>query len=140
MDPKIKNYIANTLEKLAFLEEENVAYEGIEIYDFQKSYEDGTHFRKQNGEHYAIAVLNAITFESATKISREIKKNKNLNLKGLTQFVDNHRLKCLINDSSTSYSTWKTGDLGVLVITYNDDKKQITPSFTNESALNRNES
>lgn len=138
MDNKIKNYIENTLEKLAFLEEENVAYESIEIHDFQKTYEDGSLFRTQNGENYAIAVLNAITFESATKISREIKKNKNLSLKGLTQFVDSHRLKCYVEGNSNSYTTWKTGDLGVLVITYNDDKKQIIPLFTNESALDRN--
>lgn len=137
MDNKIKNYITNTLDKLAFLEEENVAYENIEIYDFQKTYEDGSEFRKQNGENYAMAVLNAITFESASKISREIKKNKNLTLKGLTQFVDSHRLKCFVEGSSTSYTTWKTGDSGVLVITYDDDKKQIIPSFTNETALDR---
>lgn len=138
MDIQIKNYIENTLEKLALLEEENVAYENIKIYDFQKTYEDGSEFRKQNGENYAIAILNAITFESAAKISRELKKNKNLTLKGLKLFVDNHRLKCFVDGSSTSYTTWKTGDSGVVVITYDDDKKQIIPSFTNETALDRN--
>lgn len=137
MDAKLKDYIETTLQKIAVLDESDVAYEHIEIYEFQQSYENGAKFQQQNGDFYAIALLNAITLESASEISREIKKNKNLSLSGLIRFVDQHRLKCYIEGTSKSYSEWQTGDVGVAVITYDDVKKQIIPSFTNESALNR---
>ncbi|MGY6648203.1 hypothetical protein [Wenyingzhuangia sp. IMCC45574] len=133
MDATIKNYISNTLHKLAIIEEADIAYENVELYQFQKAYENGVPFKKQNGERYAIALLNAITLESASKIARELKKNKNLSLKGLTQLVDSHRLKCYIEGTSPSYNTWKSGDIGVVFITYSDEKREIIPNFINES-------
>jgi hypothetical protein len=138
MNPKIQEYIDHTLRNIAIVEEiEAVGFEGIKIYDFRTHHENGKDFTHQNGENYGLAYLNAITEESAKKISRELKKNKNLTVKSLKEFVERQRLKCYVKGGSKSFLTWEKGDVGVLYLEFNDEKKTMVPRFVNESARGR---
>ena len=138
MNPKIQEYIDHTLRNIAIVEEiEAVGFEGIKIYDFRTHHENGKYFTHQNGENYGLAYLNAITEESAKKISRELKKNKNLTVKSLKEFVERQRLKCYVKGGSKSFLTWEKGDVGVLYLEFNDEKKTMVPRFVNESARGR---
>ncbi|MFC2108979.1 hypothetical protein ACFLRU_03070 [Bacteroidota bacterium] len=133
MDKKVAEYIDSELKTIAILDEHNVGFEGVKIYDFRTHHENGKIFSHQNGETYGMAFLNAITQESAKIITREIKKNKNLSLYGLKELVDRQRLKCYVKGGSRSYDTWKTGDVGVAYLEFDDEKRIILPRFKNES-------
>ncbi|WP_139956896.1 hypothetical protein [Flavicella sediminum] len=133
MDKKVAEYIDAELKTIAILDEHNVGFEGVKIYDFRTHHENGEIFKHQNGETYGMAFLNAITQESANLITREIKKNKNLSLYGLREFVDRQRLKCYVKGGSRSYDSWKTGDVGVAYLEFDDEKRIILPRFKNES-------
>jgi uncharacterized protein YlxP (DUF503 family) len=133
MHKNVEEYINKKLNTIAILEEAGVGYEGIEILEFNTHHENGEVFKNQKDELYGIAVLNAITSESAKKITRELKKNKSLTLPVLKELMKKHRLKCYISANSNSYDTWKKGHLGVASFEYNDLKKGIIPRFTNTS-------
>jgi hypothetical protein len=137
MDKKVEEYISSILSKIAILDEDNVGFENVEIFDFKVEHENGRAFTHQNGENYGLAFLNAITEESAKKITREIKKNKRMDVFVLTQLVEKHRLKCYVKGGSRSYRTWEVGDRGVAYLEFDDEKKIIVPRFVNESAENR---
>lgn len=134
MDKKIEEYISSTLSKVAILDEENVGFEDVELFDFKVEHENGRAFTHQNGENYGLAFLNAMTSESANKISKEIKKNKKLNLRSLQDLVERHRLKCYVKGGSKSYQTWEAGDRGIAYLEFDDEKKTIVPRFVNETA------
>ena len=75
MNPKIQEYIDHTLSQIAIIDEvDAVGFEDIKIYAFRTHHENGKDFVHQNGENYGLAYLDAITEESAKKISRELKK------------------------------------------------------------------
>ncbi len=135
---RISEYIEDVLSKIAILDEAEVGYENIEILEFRTHHDSGKMFTNQRDENYGIAILNAITDESANKISREIKKNSNLSVTVLDDFVEKHLLKCFVAGDSESYKTWKTGDIGVASLVFDDVKKVITPNFSNESVIKRN--
>ncbi len=137
MQKNIQEYIEKNLSNLAIVEDADVGYENISILDFRTHHESGDVFKHQNDELYAIAVLQAVTNESAKKISRELKKNKNLSYTSLKDFVEKHLLKCYVSGSSEAYDTWKTGDKGIVSLQFDDVKKTIVPSFHNESAATR---
>lgn len=137
MDKKIEEYIKSTLSKVAILDEDNVGFENVEIFDFKIEHENGRAFTHQNGENYGLAFLNAMTQESANQISKEIKKNKKLNIYTLTEMVGKHRLKCYVKGGSRSYQTWEAGDVGVAYLEFDDEKKIISPRFVNETAKDR---
>ena len=137
MHKKVEEYIDKHLNTIAILDEAGVGFENVSILEFNTHHENGDVFKNQKDELYGIAILNAITSESAQKITREIKKNKSLTVSKLSEMVRKHYLKCLISENSTAYETWKKGDLGVASFEYNDLKKSIVPSFTNTTAENR---
>ena len=137
MDKKVEEYINSTLSKIAILDEDNVGFENVEIFDFQVEHENGRAFTHQNGENYGLAFLNAITEESAKKITREIKKNKKMDVNVLKHFVGKHRLKCYVKGGSKSYKTWEAGDRGIAYLEYDDEKQIIVPRFVNETAKQR---
>ncbi len=137
MDKQIAEYVSTTLQQMAILDTADVGFENIVIDAFKTHHENGVVFSHQNGETYGLAFLNALTQESASKITRELKKNKNLSLKSLQELVAKHRLKCYVKGGSNSYNTWKTGDLGVAFLEYDDTKKIVVPRFVNESAKDR---
>jgi len=138
MKKEIENYINNTLSKIAILDELNVAFEGVEILEYKTHYENGAVFRHQNGDNYALAVLNAITKESYYEVSRIIKKEKNLSVKNLKNLMNEHFLKCYIAGSSEEYHNWQTGDIGVASLQVDEKSKTIAPIFANETVLERN--
>lgn len=133
MDTTVNDYIEGTLNKIAILDAYNVGFENIAIFSFNKHHDNGDLFQNQKNENYAIAILNAITEESAKQITRELKKNKRINVQALAKIVDSHRLKCYIEDTSSSYEKWKTGDIGVVTLEFDDSKKIVTPRFINET-------
>jgi len=135
MHKTVEEYIDKHLSKVAILDEAGVGFENIEILEYNTQHENI--FKNQKDEFYAIAILNAITSESAQKITREIKKNKSLTVYALKDFVYKHYLKCFIPESSDAYNTWKKGDKGIASFIYDDSKKTIIPSFTNESVIKR---
>lgn len=137
MDKKIEEYINSTLSKIAILDEDNVGFENVEIFEFKVEHDNGRAFTHQNGENYGLAFLNAMTQESANKISKEIKKNKRLNIHTLTEMVEKNRLKCYVKGGSKSYQTWEAGDVGVAYLEFDDEKKTIVPRFVNETAKQR---
>lgn len=137
MRQNIQDYIDNTLNSIAILTDEDVSYEDIKILEYRTHHESGDIFKHQNDDLYAIAVLFAITNESAKKISRELKKNKNLSLSSLKTLVEKHLLKCYVSGNSNAYDTWKTGDIGIASIQFDDTKKTIIPTFKNLSAEER---
>jgi len=137
MDIRISDYINNVLSKIAILEDADVGYENIEIFDFRTHHESGKIFTHQNGDNYGIALLNAVTKESANKISREIKKNTNLSISVLENFVEKHFLKCYVSGNTESYHNWKSGDIGIAYLTFDDEKEVIIPNFSNETAKER---
>jgi len=138
MNPKIQEYSGHSLSQIAIIDEvDAVGFEDIKIYAFRTHHENGKDFVHQNGENYGLAYLDAITEESAKKISRELKKNKNLTVKGLKEFVERQRLKCYVKGGSKSFLTWEKGDVGVLYLEFNDEKKTVVPRFVNETAKER---
>lgn len=137
MNKEIKNYLENTLNKVAILDETNVAFEQIEILAYNTHYENGDAFMHQNGDTYALAILNAITQESSFKIARFLKKEKNLSVKNIEDFVEGHFLKCYVSGNSEEYNLWKTGDVGTVVLVADDVQKTITPNFVNETSKSR---
>ncbi|MGB2127879.1 MAG: hypothetical protein ACPHXR_00240 [Flavicella sp.] len=137
MHKKIEEYIENNLANIAILEEENVSYEGVKIREFKTHHESGDVFKHQNDKLYAIAILHAITKSSAQKISKELKKNKNLNHSNFKELVEKQFLKCYISGDSEAYDTWKKGDEGLAYLQYDDTKKTVIPAFTNTSAESR---
>ncbi len=137
MDNTIQDYIENTLNKIAILDELDVAFENVEVFEFKTHHENGKVFTHQNGEAYGMAFLNAVTQESAGKITKEIKKNKNLSVKNLQDLVEKHRLKCYVKGGSKSYDTWQAGDTGVVFLEADDERKAIIPKFVNETAKAR---
>lgn len=137
MQKKVEEYIDKHLNTIAILDEAGVGYENVEILEYNTHHENGDVFKNQKDEFYGIAILNAITSESAQKITREIKKNKSITVQKLNEFVQKHYLKCFIPESSESYKRWRKGDRGVAFFEYNDSKKSIIPGFTNESVEKR---
>lgn len=137
MKPEIENYINNTLSKIAILDEPNVAFEQVEILEYRTHYENGSIFTHQNGDNYALAILNAITEESSFKVSKFIKKTKNLSIKNIQDELENHYLKCYIAGTSSEYAKWESGDLGTAFLQVDEDKKTITPCFINLTAKER---
>lgn len=133
MNSKVAAYIEQNLTTIAILEQADVAYENVEILAFKTSHDNGQAFANQRGELYAIAVLNAVTGDSAQKINRELKKNKNLTIPKLKALLEKHYLKCLITEKSDAYSSLKKGDKGIASFTYDDVKSTITPSFSTET-------
>ena len=138
MQNKVEEYIDKNLKTIAILDEAEVGYENVEILEYRTHHENGDVFKSQKDEVYGIAILNAITSESAQKITREIKKNKNLSVTSLSDFVEKHYLKCFVPGDSSSYDLWKSGDLGIAFFNYDDTKKTIVPGFTNSSSKERN--
>ena len=134
MQKKVQEYIDKTLTKIAILDEAEVGFENVKILDYRTHHENGDVFKNQKDEVYGIAILNAITSDSVQKITREIKKNKNLSLTSLKDFISRHYLKCFVPGSSDAYDLWKTGDIGVAFFNYDDTKKTIIPGFTNLSS------
>ncbi|MEN8805802.1 MAG: hypothetical protein ABF278_09280 [Wenyingzhuangia sp.] len=137
MKKEIENFILTTLNKVAILEEPNVAYEAVEILDYKTHFENGEVFRHQNGDCYALAILNAITLESSYLIAKAIKKTKNLNVKHLQDLIADHYLKCYISGNNKDYNQWKSGDLGTAYLDIDEVKKTITTGFINETAKTR---
>lgn len=137
MHKKVEEYIDKNLNTIAILDEAEVGFEDVEILEYRTHHENGDVFKNQKDELYAIAILNAITSESAQKITREIKKNKNLSVTSLRNFVEKHYLKCFVPSSSDAYDLWKTGDKGVAFYNYDDVKKTLIPGFNNQSAEKR---
>lgn len=137
MKKNIEEYIEKTLNKIAILDEAEIGFENVSILEYRTHHENGDVFKNRNDELYGIAILNAITDESAKQITREIKKNKNLSLTSLKDFVSKHYLKCFVPGSSNSYDLWKTGDVGIAFYNYDDTKKSIIPGFTNLSSKER---
>lgn len=137
MHKTVEEYIDKHLNKVAILDEAGVGFENVDILEYNTHHENGDVFKNQKDEFYGIAILNAITSESAQKITREIKKNKSLTVYSLSDFVHKHYLKCFIPESSESYSKWKKGDKGVAFFEYDDSKKTVVPGFNNESAEKR---
>ncbi len=137
MHKNIEEYIEKNLANIAILEEENVSYEGVKILEFKKHHESGDVFKHQNDKLYAIAILHAITKSSAQKISRELKKNKNLNYANFKELVEKQFLKCYVSEDSEAYDTWKKGDEGLVFLQYDDNKNTVVPAFNNSSAEER---
>lgn len=138
MQKKVEEYIEKHLNKIAILDEAEIGFENVEILEYRTHHENGDVFKSQKDEVYGIAILNAITSESAQKITREIKKNKNISVTSLSNFVEKHYLKCFVPGSSDAYDLWRTGDIGVAFFNYDDTKKAIIPGFTNISSKERN--
>ncbi len=137
MKTEIQNYINTTLSKIAILDEPNVAFDQVAILDYRTHYENGVIFTHQNGDNYALAVLNAITKESYFTVSKFIKKESNLSVKNIEDMLEKHYLKCYVAQSSKEYSKWETGDLGTAYLQINDENKTITPCFINTTAKKR---
>lgn len=134
MKPEIEKFINTELSKIAILDEINVAFEQVEILEYKTHYENGAVFQHQNGDYYALAILNAITEKSYFTIIRFLKKEKNISIKNIKDLLDKHYLKCYISGLSNEYDLWKTGDLGIAVLDTNDNEKSISVRFTNETA------
>ncbi len=137
MHKKIQAYINEKLNTIAILDEPEVAFENIEILEFNTHHENGDAFKNQKDELYGIAILNAITSESAQKITRDLKKDKSITVPKLQELIKKHYLKCFISSNSDAYDTWKKGDLGIASFAYDDKKKTIIPSFSNLQAEKR---
>lgn len=137
MNKDIENYIENTLSKIAILDEPNVSFEQITILEYKTHYENGSIFMHQNGDNYALVILNAITKESYFQIAKTIKKSKNLSIKNIKDMLEEHYLKCYIAGSSKEYYEWQTGDVGTAYLQINEDSKTITPCFINETSKTR---
>ena len=137
MKTDVENYINNTLSKIAILDEPNVAFEQVEILEYRTHYENGAIFTHQNGDNYALAILNAITQESYYHISKTIKKAKNISVKNIQDLVAEHFLKCYVAGNSEEYSKWNDGDLGTAFLQVDEENKTITPHFINTTAQNR---
>lgn len=137
MKTEIENYINNTLSKVAILDEPNVAFEQVSILEYRTHFENGSIFMHQNGDNYALAILNAITEESFFTISRFIKKTENLSVRNIADLLEEHYLKCYVSGSSQEYNTWETGDLGTAFLQIDEENKTITPSFINDTAKER---
>ncbi|WP_152285628.1 hypothetical protein [Flavicella marina] len=134
MHKKVEEYIEKHLNTIAILDEAGVGYENVEILNYNTHHENGNVFKNQKDELYGIAILNAVTAESAQKISRELKNNKSITVAKLKELVEKHYLKCLVTENSAAYNDWKKGDKGVASFTYDDLKKAIIPSFTKETS------
>lgn len=78
MDKQIAEYVSTTLQQMAILDTADVGFENIVIDAFKTHHENGVVFSHQNGETYGLAFLNALTQESASKITRELKKKQKL--------------------------------------------------------------
>lgn len=137
MNKKVEEYIDKHLNTIAILDEAGIGYENVEILEFNTHHENGDVFKNQNDELYGIAILNAITAESAQKITRDLKKDKGLTVPKLKELLSKHYLKCLISSESDAYDNWRKGDLGIASFEYNDLKKTIIPSFSNTSIEKR---
>ena len=137
MHKNVEEYIDKHLNTIAILDEAEVGYENIEVLEFNKEHENGDVFKNQKDELYAIAILNAITAESAQQITRDLKKDKSLTVPKLKELVYKHRLKCFISADTDAYDSWRKGDRGIASFEYNDSKKTIIPSFSNTSVEKR---
>lgn len=133
MNTEIAAYLETTLSKIAILEENNVGYEGVELFDFVTTYEDGKPFTHANGDRYGIAYLNAMTRKSANTIAKALKKkNKGFNVTMLTNLVAEQRLKCYVHENAASFNQWEPGTIGVASLQFDDEKQAIIPSFITE--------
>ena len=137
MKKEIENYINNTLSKIAILDEPNVAFEQVQILEYRTHYENGTIFRHQNDDNYALAILNAITQDSYYVISKFLKKTVNLSVKNIEDLLEDHYLKCYIAGTSDEYSKWNSGDLGTAFLQVDEENKTISVGFINETAKER---
>lgn len=137
MKPEIENYIQTELSKIAILDEPNVAFEQVEILEFRTHFENGSIFTHQNGDNYALAILNAITQESYYALGKFIKKTKNLSVRNIQDELENHYLKCYVAGNSEGYHLWKSGDIGIAFLHVDDENKSISVRYTNESAKER---
>ncbi|MDO3695630.1 hypothetical protein QVZ41_12340 [Wenyingzhuangia sp. chi5] len=137
MKTEVENYINNTLSKIAILDEPNVAFEQVEILEYRTHYENDAIFTHQNGDNYALAILNAITKESYFQVSRALKKTKNLSIRNIEDLLDDHYLKCYIAGDSEEYAKWNSGDLGTAFLQVDEENKTITPHFINTTAQDR---
>ena len=137
MKSEVQKYINTVLSKVAILDEPNVAFEKVSILEFNTHFDNGTHFKHQNGEEYALAILNAITTESYLKVSRFLKKEPNLSVRNIEDELQKHYLKFYVKGSSKEYFTWEAGDIGTAFLQIDDENKTITPHFINETAKER---
>lgn len=129
---ELEKYITDVLGKIAVIDEPNVAYEDVTVFEFKTAHENKEPFTDGKGNLYGILFLNAMLTESTRKIANEIKKNKKLKVEDLKELVRKHRLKCYIKGDTDSFKNLKIGDKGIVHLEADDDAKTLIPVFNKE--------
>lgn len=137
MTSKNLEYIKSYLKDVGIIKDKESGHK-IELRSFKTHYSNGRIFQHKDGNSYGIAVFNAMTDISEKKLIQYFKENPNLTLTEYTEFIDDLLLTKYIYSNSEQYETWDDGDLGVLYLKWNNDKRQfVTKNFVNATALTR---
>ena len=138
MKSKNLEYLESYLKNVKIIKDKKSGNEIILRY-FKTHYSNGRIFQHKDGNNYGIAIFNALTDFSEKKIIKYFKENPDLTLSEYTEYIDDLLLSKYVYSNSVEYETWNNGDLGVLFLKWDNEKRKfVTENFINATAITNN--